>query len=181
MNALAPSVALSAIHVDRGVLETELAHGRVDAALDVWLPLSDHVKRTPLLEERLVVVARRGHPAIAGSIDLETYLKLEHILVSARPTGPGYEDIELSRHSLNRRVRLRCRHFFAGCRIVSQTDFVLTMSEHYARIANEQFGNQILPFPLKVPIVHTYLYWHANSEKDPANVWLRDQILHVLE
>jgi DNA-binding transcriptional LysR family regulator len=71
---------------------------------------------------------------------------------------------------------LRCQHYFAACRVVSQTDMILTMPGRYASIANKQFGNQILPFPLDVPAFDVYLYWHANVDNDPANRWFREQV-----
>lgn len=180
LSELAPTVDIAAIHVDRRVLEGELAAGRVDAALDIWLTPPDYIQRLRVIEDRYKVLVRKDHPVIQGSIDLDGYLSLDHVLVSARSTGPGLEDIELARLGLSRHVRLRCQHYFAGCRAVSQTDLALTMTEHYARIANEQFGNQLLPFPLESPGLDAYLYWHANVENDPANRWLRAQIIHVL-
>lgn len=180
ISALAPSVDIAAIHVERRVLEGELASGRLDAALDIWLAPPDYIQRARVIDDGFVVLVRQDHPLAQGSIDLDSYLALDHVLVSARTTGPGLEDIELARLGLSRHVRLRCQHYFAGCRVVSQTDLALTMTEHYARIANEQFGNQLLPFPLESPGLDAYLYWHANVENDPANRWLRAQIQHVL-
>ena len=78
-------------------------------------------------------------------------------------------------------MRLRCQHYFAACRVVSLTDLVLTMPESYARIANRQYGNQILPFPLSVPMLDAYLYWHASVEQEPANRWLREQLVQSFE
>jgi DNA-binding transcriptional LysR family regulator len=54
------------------------------------------------------------------------------------------------------------------------------MPQRYARMLNAQFGNQLLAFPLKVPAFDTYLYWHANADSDPANAWLRQQLMHAL-
>jgi DNA-binding transcriptional LysR family regulator len=65
--------------------------------------------------------------------------------------------------------------------VVSQTDLVLTMPEHYARVANRQFNNQILPLPLDMPPLDAYLYWHANTDQEPANRWLRDQLALAFE
>lgn len=110
----------------------------------------------------------------------ETYLTQEHILVSSRRRGQSAEDFDLGRHNLRRRVRLRCQNYFAACRVVSETDLVLTMPQRYARILNAQFGNQLLPFPLEVPVYDTYIYWHANADADPANQWLRQQLLRTL-
>ena len=115
----------------------------------------------------------------SASSDLETYLSQEHILVSSRRRGFSVEDYELSRHGLKRRIRLRCQHYFAACRVVSETDLILTMAERYARIVNRLFRNRMLPFPLKAPDYDAYLYWHANAEADPANHWLRNRLMEA--
>lgn len=173
----APLVDITASQVDRRALESELAAGTLDAAIDVLLPLSSDILRTRIDQDTTVVVARKGHPAIDGSIDIDTYLKQDHILTSSRRKGQGLQDFELSRFGMERRIRLRCQHYFAACRVVSQTDLVLTMPERYARIANLQFDNQILPFPLEVPAFDVFLYWHSNVDNDAANRWLREEIV----
>jgi DNA-binding transcriptional LysR family regulator len=177
ISRVAPLVDIAASQVDRRALESELAAGTLDAAIDVLLPLSNDILRTRIDQDTTVVVARKGHPAIDGSIDIETYLKQDHILTSSRRKGLGLQDFELSRFGMERRIRLRCQHYFAACRVVGQTDLILTMPERYARIANQQFDNQILPFPLEVPAFDVFLYWHSNVDNDPANRWLREEIV----
>ena len=54
------------------------------------------------------------------------------------------------------------------------------MPRRYASILNVQFNNRLLPFPLEAPALGTYVYWHANSAGDPANEWLRQQLLQSL-
>ena len=173
----APFIDIAVVRAERKQLETELATGALDAAIDVRLALSDEVRRQLINAERLVVVARPGHPSVKRELDLETYLSQEHILVSSRRRGFGVEDYELSRHGLKRRIRLRCQHYFAACRVVSETDLILTMAERYARIVNRLFRNRVLPFPLKVPDYDAYLYWHINADADPANRWLRGRLI----
>ncbi|HEX7649824.1 MAG TPA: LysR family transcriptional regulator [Noviherbaspirillum sp.] len=176
----APLVDLAASHVERRELEIELAAGTLDAAIDVLLPLSSDIMHTRIYQDSTVVVARKDHPAIQGKLDLGTYLKQDHVLASSRRRGPGLEDFELSRLGLERHVRLRCQHYFAACRVVSQTDLILTMPGRYADIANRQFRNQILPFPLEIPPFDVFLYWHANVDNDPANRWLREQVMQSI-
>ena len=177
----APAVDVAAVQVERRELESELASGALDAALDVLLPLSEQVRHRRIRLDRMVVVARKGHPAIKSSrgrgLSLAHYLKQDHVLVSSRRSGPGLEDVELSRQGLSRRIRLRCQHYFAACRVVSDTDLLLTMPGHYARVANQQFGNRILPLPFDMPALDAYLYWHANVDREPANRWLRDKLV----
>jgi DNA-binding transcriptional LysR family regulator len=172
----APQAQVAAVQVERREIESELQSGSLDCAIDVLLPLSPGIRRARILADRTLVVARRGHPELRGSVDLETYLRQDHILASSRRKGPGVEDFELSRLGLQRRIRLRCQHYFAACRVVSQTDLILTMPERYARVANQQFDNQLLPLPLAMPAWDVYLYWHADMEHDPANRWLREQV-----
>jgi DNA-binding transcriptional LysR family regulator len=117
---------------------------------------------------------------VRARLDLDTYLAQEHILVSSRRRGLSAEDFELGRHNLRRRVRLRCQSYFAACRVVSETDLVLTMPRRYANLLNTRFGNRLLPFPLEVPALDTYIYWHANADRDPANQWLRHQLQRTL-
>jgi DNA-binding transcriptional LysR family regulator len=172
----APHATVAAVQVERREIEGELQAGSLDCAIDVLLPFGPEIRRERILADRTLVVARRGHPALQGAVDLDTYLRQDHVLVSSRRKGPGVEDFELSRLGLSRRVRLRCQHYFAACRVVSQTDLILTMPERYARVANQQFDNQLLPLPLAMPAWDVYLYWHANMEQDPANRWLREQV-----
>lgn len=177
----APAVEVAAVRVDRREMEAELAAGTLDAAIDVWLPLSENVRHEKIAGDRYVVVARRDHPAVGEDLDLATYLAQDHVLASSRRTGPGLEDAELSRLGLQRRVRLRCQHYFAACRVVSQTDCILTMPEYYARVANADFDNRMVPLPLDMPPLDSFLYWHANVETEPANRWLREQLVAAMQ
>jgi DNA-binding transcriptional LysR family regulator len=177
----APQASIAAAQVERRELEGELAAGTLDCAIDVLLPLSNDILHKRIAMDKIVVLARQGHPQVGAKLDLATYLAADHVLASSRRRGPGLEDFELSRLGLQRRVRLRCQHYFAACRVVSQTDLLLTMPERYARVASEQFDNQIFPLPLKMPAFDMYLYWHANVDHDPANTWLRQQLTQAAQ
>ena len=175
----APEINLAAIQVERRELVSELAAGTLDVAIDMLLPLPPEIRRQQIYRDNTVVLVRKDHSVIKGALNLDNYLQAEHILASSRRKGMGLEDFELSRLGLQRRIRLRCQHYFAACRVVSQTDLLLTMPEAYARIANQQFDNQILPLPLTMPSWDVYLYWHQNLENDPANRWLREQVMQA--
>jgi len=177
----APLIDIAAVRSDRRELESELAMGSIDAAIDMLLPLSENIRRMRIALDPMVVIARIGHPAVDETLDLDAYLRQEHVQVSSRRSGPSLEDVELSRLGLQRRIRLRCQHYFAACRVVSQTDLILTMPESYARIANRQYNNQILPIPVPMQPLDAYLYWHSNVEHEPANRWLREQLVQSFE
>lgn len=177
----APKIELAMVRSERRSLESDLASGALDAALDILLPVSPALRHRRVLQDQLVVMLRREHPLLAGELDLGRYLSVGHILVSARRSGDGMEDVELSRQGLTRRVRLRCQQYFAACRAVAETDFLLTLPRQYAEYVNENFGHALRPFPLPAPAMDVYLYWHSNVDADPANRWLRERVVDALD
>ena len=176
----APGMSIATSRVKRRDLETELASGSLDLAVEIPMTTSDRIRQKWLLNEPFAVVARHGHPAITNTLDLETYLSQRHIQVSSRRQGPSLIDIELSRRGLRRQVILRSQHNFTACMVVSKTDMLLTLPERHARLMNAGPTNQIFPFPLPAPRLEAHLYWHESVENDPANRWLREQIEKVL-
>ncbi len=186
----APGMSITTSRVKRRDLETELASGSVDLAIDVPMTVSDRIRHKWLLNEPFVVMARRGHPAINGALDLDTYLAQRHIQVSSRRHGPSLIDIELSRRGFRRQVFLRSQHNLTACMVVSMTDMLLTVPERHAPLLNGRSAhadsstsgrmNRVYPFPLQAPRLEAHLYWHESVENDPANRWLRQEIERVL-
>jgi DNA-binding transcriptional LysR family regulator len=172
----APGVDLASVRIFRGDLERDLASGTLDVAIDILMPLSKDVRHRLILSDRLVVVARQGHPSVCDGLTLETYLQQEHILVTSRREGLGLADLEVAAHGKHRKIRLRCQQNFAALRVVSETDLVLTIPARLAQVANLVFENQIIAAPFDKLPQDSYLYWHSNVDSDPANQWLRDQM-----
>ena len=191
-------MSITTSRVRRRDLETELASGSVDLAIEIPMTVSDRIRHKWLLHEQFVVMARQGHPAIKNKLDLETYVAQRHVHISSRRHGPSLVDIELSRRGLRRNVVLRSQHNLTGCLVVSQTDMLLTLPERHAKLLNaslmnggprkgangaqknETRMNQVYPFPLAIPRLEAHLYWHESVENDPANRWLRKEIEDVL-
>ena len=178
----APEISITTLRVKRREIEAELSSGALDLALDVPINMSDSIRRKPLFSDRVVVVARQGHPAIGRDLDLETYLSQEHILVSSRRYGPSLVDTELNRKGKGRRIVLRCQNYFAACCIASETNMLLTMPEHYAEMLNSRFDNRLYPFPLKsLQTLDIHMYWHESADNDPPNRWLREEIARIAD
>lgn len=176
----AAGMSITTSRVKRRDLETELASGSIDLAIDIPMTTSDRVRHKQLLNEPFVVLARRGHPAIRQQLDLDTYVAQRHIQISSRRHGPSLIDIELGRHGLRREIFLRSQHNLTASMVVSQTDMLLTLPERHAQLLNKVLVNQVYPFPLPGPRLEAHLYWHESVENDPANRWLREEIEKVL-
>jgi DNA-binding transcriptional LysR family regulator len=178
----APEISITTLRVKRREIEQELASGTLDLVLDIPISMSDNFRQAPLFSDRVVVMARKGHPAIRSELDLDTYLRQDHVLVSSRRLGPSLVDAELNRAGRKRRIVLRCQHYFAACQVVSETDMLLTIPQHYAETLNAGFNNRLHLFPLKsLQQLEIHMYWHESTENDPPNRWLREQIKKVVD
>ena len=173
----APHVAIASVRIERRDVEEDLQSGELDLALDVALPLSAEVRRAPLSSESLVVLARKDHPLVHGALDIDTYLALDHILITGRRHGGGYEDVALGRLGMSRHIRVRCQQHAAASEMVSQSDMLVTMTRVQARLANQHANNQVMAFPVEIPALETFVYWHASADGDPASGWLRGLIV----
>ncbi|OGB22457.1 MAG: LysR family transcriptional regulator [Burkholderiales bacterium RIFCSPLOWO2_02_FULL_57_36] len=173
----APSIKISAVRHNRSDFHTQLSTGLIAVAVDVLRPLSNDIHHKHLSTGKLAVVARKGHPAVDdGQITMASYLEQDHILASSQRLSPGLEDYELARLGFQRHIKLRCQHCWTACKVVSTSDMLFTMNEHYGRSINELLGNQLVPFPTDIPPLDLFIYWHASVDNDHANRWLREQI-----
>ncbi|WP_297796066.1 LysR family transcriptional regulator [uncultured Marinobacter sp.] len=174
-----PELEIVSQRIPRRDMETQLAAGKLDFAVDVLLPVSNQTAHELLRRDRLVVLARAGHPLTEGELTMDRYIAAQHVLVSSRTEGPGIEDFELSRLGVQRHIRLRCQHYYAACRVVEGTDLLLTMPETYARIIAERANISILTPPADLPSLDVHLYWHKAYEREPALIWFREQLRHI--
>jgi len=88
------------------------------------------------------------------------------------------EDFELSRLGLQRKVGLRCKHHFSACRVLENSDMLLTLPKSVATILATRFAVQVYNLPIDLPSIDLHLYWHKNADRDPANQWLRSLMIH---
>lgn len=172
----APHVRIVSMDFRRTELATSLATGVLDVAIDVPSHRTAGLHAMPLRTDDLVVAARHGHPDIRGSLDLETYLALDHVMASPRPAALGSEDEALATIGRERRIPIRCQHIAAAWRIVEQSDVILTVARSYAGAAERANMLQLLPLPFPVTRRPLQLVWHEAFERDPGHAWLRKVI-----
>ncbi|MBK6279861.1 MAG: LysR family transcriptional regulator [Gammaproteobacteria bacterium] len=175
-----PDYEIAVTRYAPGKLEGHLAQGKFDVAIQMETPHSVHVHSTPLLRERLAVMARRGHPQAGEDIDLATYMAQYHVVVVPDERWTDFVSQEFQRLRLNRQVVLRCQDYWTAAQTVASSDFLLTAQRAALEQVLQSFpGNQLLPMPsdLDTPeAMEVRLYWHASRDEDPANRWLRQQL-----
>jgi DNA-binding transcriptional LysR family regulator len=161
--------------VGRAALKA-LAAGEIDLALGYFPRLPADYELTHLFDETFVVVARRGHPQLRNGLDLDTYRKLDHVLVSFSGGLTGFADMALKRHNLSRRVVASLPMFLAAFAAVSKGDVVSTVPAHLAASYARPFGLKIYRPPMAVRSFSLGAVRHARSHGDQGLDWITDRI-----
>jgi DNA-binding transcriptional LysR family regulator len=160
-------------------LSERLADGRLDLAIATALPLSGAIYRARLASEGFLVVLRRGHPAARGRWDLARYLAMRHVVIAPRGARGSVVDDALAARGLSRRVALRVASFAAAPFIAAASDLCLTAPTGLVAALEPRLAVVVRPPPLELPVSDSFIYWHARADRDPAQRWLRGQLLAI--
>lgn len=178
LRRLAPAVVIESFLCKRRETTKELAAGRLDFAVDAPLNTDPQVRHVKLMQDQYVCALRQGHPMAKDRISLDEYMGMTHIHISSRRNGLGYVDLALGKMGLQRRIALRSQHYLMASQVLQQTDMVMTVPERFAR--RHQLNYVRLPVN-DVPPLETHLYWHESTDQDPANRWMREQMIELCQ
>ena len=174
---MAPNINIDSFLIKRRETTKELAAGRLDFAIDAPLNTDTQVRHVKLFEDHHVCVMRPGHPlAKKERITLDDYLAQSHIHISSRRNGLGHVDLALGKMGLQRRVVPRSQHYQMAPLVMESTDMVMTVHERFA----QRHNLHAVALPIDdVPPIETHLFWHESTDQDPANRWMREQIIEL--
>ncbi|PPV41734.1 LysR substrate-binding domain-containing protein, partial [Ectopseudomonas oleovorans] len=86
--------------------------------------------------------------------------------------------LALGKMGIQRKIALRSQHYLMASSVIQQTDMVMTVPERFARRHN--LHHVALPVG-DVPALETHLYWHESTDQDPANRWMREQMIELAQ
>ena len=174
---LAPSVTLSSFYIDRQSAVEELKNGSLDLLLDAPEVNARDLGQQAVTQLPYVVAMRPQHPLANTDMTLEDYLANEHVHVSSRRTGRGQADIGLHALGVSRPIAMRVQHYRVAEEVVRANDLLWTVPKILADRTNliQQ------PLPFDVEPLRWNLFWSRSAADDPANLWLRELMVEVLQ
>lgn len=155
----------------------QLKSGQADLSIAFYPTRASGLHAEKLFDERFVVVARHGHPALQDGLTLEKFAAAPHALVSPQGGGfTGVVDQMLAEHGLRRNVVLSIQHFLAVPEIIAQTDLLVTLAERLASRFADSLPLEVLQPPLAIPGFSMSMVWHKRNHVDAGHRWLRQVI-----
>ncbi len=178
----APGVRIAVRHMDPAQHAAQMARGDIDLGLMQPVEAAPSLRMRALFHERYVLIARRGHPALAGKtiakLSAKAFAKLEQVIVS--PAGGAFStpvDQALAGLGLKRQVVLSAASFLFVPDIVSRSDLVALVPERLVK--GRAAGLQVLTPPLPIEGFDIAMVWHERNQGHAAQRWLREQVLAV--
>jgi DNA-binding transcriptional LysR family regulator len=187
---LARSIGLGSIQLQThrlegmfGIPESDLRSGSLDLAIGYFQDarsLAPGLVMERLREERNVVIARKGHPALRKKLTLRRLVELDHAAVIYRNEPWGLVDSALATYGLKRRLRLALPHTLSVLQAVASSDLVACVHESLADAFGASLGFVSYPEPIGLPTFTLRMIWHQQRSADPAQSWLRSTMKRAI-
>lgn len=176
----APGIDVEFRYADREQALRWLERGEIDFRLGWWPEPAPTLRYKFLFRDRLVCIARRGHPQIPGSLSVDRFLQTPHVRILTL-RGPSHRAIDRAVSLLHRKLRVavRVQNAFDMSNVVASSSLIATVPERQARMLAEKFPLQTLRLPLNVPDMRMAMYWHERTHKQPTHRWFREHLAEI--
>lgn len=175
----APGIQIEGIVYRSDFLDL-LKAGTLDLAFFVY-PLTDpDIMVLPICPIDVVFVARRGHPRIGRTLDVETFSSLRQIALVPDLRWLNNVQRDLAAQQVQRDVAYAVHRLGSVPAIVERTDLIGPLPRLFAQEMAKNFDIAIHEPPVKMVEQSLYMLWHANNNGDPGHRWLRETFLAAL-
>jgi DNA-binding transcriptional LysR family regulator len=147
-----------------------------DGGIDAFVGHADQVPprflSTSLLQDPLILLARRGHPIFKTPIGMEDLVRWPQILMSPTGEARGAVDPILKPKGVERRVAMTVGSYLGIPLALQSSDLTSNVPQQIAARLSKVLPLRSAPLPFR-HIVASTLVWHRRNESDGAQVWLR--------
>jgi DNA-binding transcriptional LysR family regulator len=181
LRRISPAIDIRIVPLVREYVAAAFDRQEIDMAILNFPNPPKRLARFPVLKDRYVGIARRGHPALKQKpLTPKSYSELPHLLFSPRGDQKGIVDEPLAQLGrLTRRVVMTVPHVSAVPLIVANTDLVAVIAERLARLYVRQHELVLFEPPIKLPDFTISVLISIARKGDPALEWLQQQVVEV--
>lgn len=181
LRRVAPAIDLRVVPLVREDVVAAFDRQDVDMAILNFPNPPKRLARLPILKDRYVGIARRGHPGLKGkTLTPSAYAALPHLLFSPRGDPKGVVDEPLARlQGLKRRVVMTIPHISAVPLIVAHTDLIAVIAKRIAKLYAAEHDLMLFEPPVKLPEFTISVLISLARASDPALQWLHQQVVYV--
>jgi DNA-binding transcriptional LysR family regulator len=170
LRAAAPGVRIEVRQLPLEEVQPALDQRRIDLALG-YLPEIHGTRHEQLIDDRYVLLRRRGHPraAVARLADLEFAVASSH---------PEPERA-LRRLGLGEQIRLMLPHYSAVPDVLTHTELAAIVPERPAQRWARHFPLLLDELEIDLPPLGIWAHWSWRADADPGHQWLRETLAEL--
>lgn len=185
LGKVAPGVRVQLVDLVPASSISSLDRYEADLALLPDDAFPDWVDRMAMFRSSFAVIARKGHPALAGLapgdvMPLDLFCALGHIVFSPEGNLRAMGDAALERVGRQRQVVMTLPVFSGVCRSVGRGDAVALVPQQIAAMLAEEMGLSLYAPPMPIPVPLIVGAWNRRSSANPAHRWMRQEIAALL-
>lgn len=173
---VAPGVGIRSMRASEVAWQEDMQTGRIDLAIGAFTDVPESLFHRRLFSQQYLTMFHQGHRFEGRRIGMKEFLGAQHLFVTSRESPYDEINARLEKAGVVRSVNFQVPHFTAVPYIVSSTDMVVTVPARLAEQACGPFGLATIQPPLRLPALHTSVFWHRRYNQDSGNQWLRGVI-----
>lgn len=155
----------------------DLDRGEVDLLIVPEIYASDEHPKEALFSEHYACIACKSHPIAARGLTVSDYLALGHVSVTTRTARSlPYDEMQLQKLGYTRRIEAAVPTFSMIPDLLVGTPRIATVHARMAQSLAQRWPLQVIPCPIPIPPLIEVVQWHRYQERDPAILWLRQQL-----
>lgn len=174
----APGITIESVVGTRDFGE-QLHTGTLDLACFAYLIDAPDIRAEPIIPFDLVVIARRGHPALRKGLTLDLYRSLSHVGLTRELRALTHAEKDFVNQRVQRRMPYMMGKMWSSPAIVENTDFIGTLPRRFAEFVAQRYAIEIHESPLPFVDQHLYMMWHKRNDDDAGHRWLRESLLEA--
>ena len=160
--------------------EAALAGGELDVVIGNWPQPPEHLRMAILLEDEVVCLVGKDHPAAGGTMTVADYLGGAHVVpLVYSVTQRGVVESHLAALRMTREATVTVPFFNMAPWLLPGTDLIFTTSRHFAEHYASQLPLAVVRSPIDFPGMRFYQLWHSRTHHAQGHAWLRSLLSAV--
>jgi DNA-binding transcriptional LysR family regulator len=178
----APRMSLEVRAPNRHQDISALERGKLDFIVGWSVDPMPTLRSRFLFSDKLVCIARRGHPALlGGKLTYLQYVTLPQVQLDfpGRTTSDLVLQQSLARSGDKLKIQFRVQSSQTLTEIVANSNLIATLPNRFARRFLAQHALVIFDLPLKMPTMQNKAFWHERMHSDPKSRWFRKRLAEI--
>lgn len=177
----APGISIRALTLSIDETPEALKSGAADLAIGFLPDFSGQFYQRFLFASDYVCIAAEDNPIARDKLTLKKFVAARHAVPEAQGTGHYVVQQTLEKQGIDLRIGAQVQHFLSIPFLVASSDMIATIPQAFGITMQGAPTVKMMPHPLDLPRVEIKLLWHERFHLDPANRWLRDQLVAVFK